>query len=136
MQARILTLTLAASRSAAFNFLADIENLPLWTGGFCEWIELHREGWWAYTAIGELAVETKVDDIASEIDLCFRHVSGWTVVLPLRVRSDGEGGSLVSLACRQVAGLPDEQYERLFDDLMNGLRALPLRMGVQAAVAA
>lgn len=136
MQARILTLTLAASRSAAFNFLADIENLPLWTGGFCEWIELHREGWWAYTGVGELAVETKVDDIAGEIDLCFRHVAGWTLVLPLRVRSDGEGGSLVSVACRQVAGLTDEQYEELFDGLMNGLRGLPQRMRPQAAVAA
>lgn len=136
MQARILTLTLAASRAAAFNFLADIENLPAWTGGFCEWIELHREGWWAYTAIGELAVDTKVDDISGEIDLCFRHVSGWNIVLPLRVRSDGDGGSLVSAACRQVAGLTDEQYEALFDALMNGLRSLPQRMNHQAVVAA
>ena len=136
MQARILTLTLGASRSAAFNFLADIENLPAWTGCFCEWIELHREGWWAYTAIGELAVDTKADDIAGEIDLRFRHVSGWSIVLPLRVRSDGEGGSLVTVACRQVAGLTDEQYEQLFDALMNGLRSLPQRMQTQAAVAA
>ena len=136
MQARILTLTLAASRSAAFNFLADIENLPGWTGGFCEWIELHREGWWAYTAVGELAVATKVDDISGEIDLCFHHVSGWTVVLPLRVRSDGEGGSLVTVACRQVPGLADDQYEQLFDGLMNGLRSLTQRMQPQAAVAA
>ncbi len=136
MQARILTLTLAASRSAAFNFLADIENLPAWTGGFCEWIELHREGWWAYTGVGELAVETKVDDIAGQIDLCFRHVAGWTIVLPLRVRTDGEGGSLVNVSCRQVAGLADDQYERLFDGLINGLRALPQKMQPQAAVAA
>src|SRR3954471_3583357 len=111
MQSRILTLTLAASRTTAFNFLADIENLPAWTGGFCEWIELHREGWWAYTAIGELAVDTKADEFAVEIDLCFRHVSGWSLVLPLRVRSDGEGGSLVTIACRQVAALTDDQYE-------------------------
>ncbi len=136
MQARILTLTLAASRAAAFNFLADIENLPAWTGGFCEWIELHREGWWAYTAVGELAVEAKADDISGEIDLCLRHVAGWTIVLPLRVRSDGDGGSLVSAACRQVPGLSDEQYEQLFDALMSGLRSLPQRMSVQAAAAA
>lgn len=137
MQARILTLTFAAPRAAIFNFLADIENLPAWSGGFCEWIELHCEGWWAYTAVGEVAVETKVDDIAGEIDLCFNHVSGWMIVLPLRVRPDGEGGCLVSLSCRQVAGLTDEQYEALFAGLISGLRSLPQRMQLlRAAVAA
>ena len=135
MQARILTLTLGASRSAAFNFLADIENLPAWTGGFCEWIELHREGWWAYTAIGELAVDTKADDITGEIDLRFRHVSGWSIVLPLRVRSDGEGGSLVTLACRQVTGLSDDQYEQLFEALMNGLRSIVARFQAEPVAA-
>lgn len=128
MQHRQLTLTLAAPHAAAFNFLADIENLPAWTGGLCEWIELHREGWWAYTALGELAVETKVDDIAGEIDLRLRHVSGWLAVIPLRVRSDGDGGAIIRAACRQPAGLPDEAYERLFESLLNGLRGLAARL--------
>ena len=127
MQTRVLTLTVAASRAAVFNFLADIEHLPAWTGGFCEWIELHREGWWAYTAVGELAVETKADDITGEIDLRLRHVSGWMIVIPLRVRSDGEGGALVSAACRQPAGLDDDQYEQLFESLLGGLRSLATR---------
>ncbi len=127
MQNRLLTLTLAAPRATAFNFLADIENLPVWTGGLCEWIELHRDGWWAYTALGELAVETKVDDIAGEIDLLLRHVSGWQAVIPLRVRSDGDGGAIIHAACRQPAGLSDENYERLFESLLNGLRELAVK---------
>ncbi|AOS43358.1 hypothetical protein Verru16b_00401 [Lacunisphaera limnophila] len=135
MQTRLLTLTLAAPRATAFNFLADIENLPAWTGGLCEWVELHREGWWAYTALGELAVETKVDDIAGVIDLSLRHVSGWSLVIPLRVRSDGEGGALVHAACRQTAGLTDEHYERLFEALLTGLRELPAQLHPELAVA-
>ena len=122
MQHRQLTLTLAAPRASAFNFLADIENLPAWTGGLCEWVELHREGWWAYTALGELAVETKVDDIAGEIDLQLRHVAGWMVVIPLRVRTDGEDGAIIHAACRQSPGMRDDDYERLFEALLNGLR--------------
>ncbi len=135
MQTRLLTLTLAAPRATAFNFLADIENLPAWTGGFCEWIELHREGWWAYTAFGELAVDTKVDDIAGEIDLGLRHVSGWTVVVPLRVRSDGDGGAIINAACRQTPGMSDEDYERLFESLLTGLRELPAQLHPELAVA-
>jgi hypothetical protein len=135
MQLRLLTLTLAAPRATAFNFLADIENLPAWTGGFCEWIELHREGWWAYTALGELAVDTKVDDIAGEIDLCLRHVSGWTVVIPLRVRSDGAEGSVINAACRQTPGMLDADYEQLFESLLSGLRGLATKLQPELAVA-
>lgn len=131
MPTRVLTLTVSAPREAAFNFLADIENFPAWTAGWCEWIELHREGWWAYTAVGELAVEAKADDIAGEIDLCLRHVAGWTVVIPIRVRSDQEEGSLVSIAVRQANGLTDDQYELLFESLLTGLRALAQRLGAE-----
>ncbi len=135
MKNRILTLTAAASRASTFNFLADIENLPAWAGGFCEWIELHREGWRAYTALGEHAVESKVDDIAGVIDLSFRHVSGWTIVIPLRVRSDGEGGAIVTVACRQVPAMGDDAYEQLFDALLTGLRSLATKLHPELAVA-
>ncbi len=128
MQTRVLTLTAPVSSRAVFNFLADIENLPAWTGGLCEWVELHREGWWAYTALGELAVETKVDDIAGGVDLSLRHVAGWNIVIPLRVQSDGEEGALIRATCRQSPGMREEDYERLFDSLLNGLRELPAQL--------
>jgi hypothetical protein len=122
MQTRTITLTVATPSDTVFNFLADIENLPRWSAGFCEWIELHREGWWAYTALGELEVATKVDDIAGVIDLRFAHAAGWKLVIPVRVRTDGEGGALVRLACTQPAGLSDEAYEQLVENFLNGLR--------------
>lgn len=128
MSTRILTLSATAPQATVFNFLADIENLPAWTDGFCEWIELHRDGWWAYTALGELAVETKVDDIASTIDLRLRPVAGWSIVIPLHVRTDGEGGALVSVVCRQPAGLAGDDFEQLFESLLRGLHALPMRL--------
>jgi hypothetical protein len=135
MQTRVLTLSVAAPRAAVFNFLADIEHLPAWTGGFCEWIELHREGWWAYTAAGELAVESKVDDIGGVIDLRLRHSRGWAMVIPLRVRSDGGEGVLVSVACHQPAGLSDDAYETMFDCLIGGLRQLADRFHADAVAA-
>jgi hypothetical protein len=135
MHTRVLTLTIAASRAQTFNFLADIENLPAWTGGFCEWIELHREGWWAYTAAGELAVDAKADDISGEVDLRLRHVSGWTLVIPVRVRSDGDQGAIVSIACTQPSGFDDNGYEQLFESLIAGLRQVAARFQPQAVAA-
>ncbi len=136
MQTRIITLTVAASRDIVFSFLADIENLPAWSGGFCEWIELHREGWWAYTALGELEVATKVDDIAGVIDLRLGHAAGWKIVIPARVRTDGDGGALVTIACAQPAGLSDEHYERLVEALLAGLRDFAGRFQAEPCITA
>lgn len=135
MQTRTITLTVATPREVVFNFLADIENLPRWAGGFCEWLELHREGWWAYTALGELEVVTKVDDIAGTIDLRLGHPVGWKIVIPLHVKTDGDGGTLVRLTCAQPAGLSDEHYEHLIESLLAGLRGLPDRLQRDLAVA-
>jgi hypothetical protein len=135
MQTRILTVSAPATHGAVFNFLADIENLPAWTGGLCEMIELHRDGWWAYTALGEFAVETKVDDIARVIDLQWRHVAGWSLVIPMRVSGDGEGGTLIRILCRQPVGMPAEDFEPLFDFLLAGLRGVADRLQPEAAVA-
>jgi len=133
MQIRTITLTVAAPREDVFNLLADIENLPRWAGGFCEWIELHREGWWAYTALGELAVETKVDDIAGAIDLRLGQVAGWKIVLSLRVGTDRDGRSLLRLVCTQPAGLSDEHYERLIESLLASLRDFAGRFHTEPA---
>ena len=135
MQSRTITLTVATPSTTVFNFLADIEHLPHWSGGFCEWIELHREGWWAYTALGELEVASKVDDIAGAIDLRFAHTAGWKLVIPVRVRTDGDGGALIRLVCAQPAGLTDEDYERLLELLVAGLRGFSGQFRAELAVA-
>jgi hypothetical protein len=62
-------------------------------------------------------------------------VSGWMILLPLRVRTDGAGGSIVNLTCRQVSGMTDDDYERLFDSLLMGLRRLSDRVQPELAVA-
>ena len=41
-----LTVTVSAPRDAVFNFLANIENLPKWTGAWCERLMLQRGRWW------------------------------------------------------------------------------------------
>lgn len=124
MQTRIITLMVAARRVQVFNFLANIENLPAWTGGLCEWLELHRNGWWAYTALGELAVSMQVDDLNGSIELKLTPVSERDCLISLGVRSDGEEGSLVRLNCVQPAGWSDEHFQLLVDALLTGLHGL------------
>lgn len=134
MQSRRIILTVAAPCREIFNFLADIEHLPAWSGGFCELIELQRDGWWAYTALGEVVVETKVDDVLGKIDLMLRPVSGQQFTISVQVRSDGDEGTLVTLACRRPIGLSSQDYQVLVESLYHGLHGLAGRFQSKAEV--
>ena len=135
MPDRHLLFSVAAPRGPVFNFLADIENLPAWAGGFCEWIELHRSGWWAYTLLGELQAEARADDPSGEVELGLGHVAGWKLVLHLRVRADGDGRSLVSLSYPELAGPDPAREETLFAALEAGLPNLAAKIRPIKAVA-
>jgi len=134
METRIITLSAQAPHDAVFNFLADIENLPAWTGGFCEWLQLQSGGWCAYTALGELSVETKVDDIAWQIDLRLSLNDHWSLVIPLRVQFDGKNAVLITVTCRQPAAMAERDYECWFESLLAGLRTLPEKFPILAGV--
>ncbi len=120
MTAHSLIVDIAAPREVVFNFLADIENLPAWTPGFCEWLELHRTGWWAYTALGEFEAATEVRAGLGEIVLRLKHVCGREIAILLRVERDSAEASQVALECELTHGFD----ERLFVSLENGLGEL------------
>lgn len=126
MRTHMLSLTMDAPAPAVFNYLADIEKFPAWSAGFCERIELHREGWLAYTAFGEVTVETKVDAWAGEIDVRLQQDRVWSLVIPLWVKSDRAGGTVIKAMCRQPVTMSDRDYGRLCEWLLSGLHRLRL----------
>jgi uncharacterized protein YndB with AHSA1/START domain len=100
-----LTVTVSAPRDTVFNFLADIENLPKWTAGWCERLMLQRGRWWALTSEGEQVVDMETSAGTGVIDLRagpspdrFRHT-------PIRVVALSPRRTLVSFLL--VEG-PDE----------------------------
>jgi hypothetical protein len=79
------TVTVSAPRETVFNFLADIENLPKWSAGYCEDITLQRGRWWALTADGEQVVEIESDARAGVIDLRAGPLPESMTLTPIRV---------------------------------------------------
>ena len=91
MNVHPLTITVSAPRETVFNFLADIENLPKWAGGWCERLMLQRGRWWALTAEGEQVVDMETSAGTGVIDLRagpsadrFRHTPIRVVALSAR----------------------------------------------------
>ncbi len=86
-----ISITVSAPRDTVFNFLADIENLPKWTAGWCERLMLQRGRWWALTAEGEQVVDMETSAGTGVIDLRagpsadrFRHTPIRVVALSTR----------------------------------------------------
>ena len=80
-----LTVTVSAARDAVFNFLANIENLPKWSGGYCEDITLQRGRWWAFTADGEQVVDIESSSGTGVIDLRVGPLPESMTLTPIRV---------------------------------------------------
>lgn len=107
-----LTVTVSAPRDAVFNFLANIENLPKWTGAWCERLMLQRGRWWALTAEGEQVVDMETSAGTGVIDLRagpspdrFRHT-------PIRVVALSTRRTLISFILIEGPDEGDEAFAR------------------------
>jgi len=129
MTIRTVHLTLAAPREPVFNFLADIENLPLWAGEFCARPELRQGRWWAYTAAGEMVVDLESSAGTGVIDLRAGPAPDRLGLRPIRVLALAACRTLVSVTLLPAPGMSAEQAERWYRSLLADLRGLRLRFG-------
>lgn len=109
---RALHATVAAPRDEVFAFLADIENLPRWAGGFCAQLEISARGWRAWTAFGDLFLELEADARTGVIDLRLGDTHEPLADLPLRVWARPDGGTLVGGWLVRATGQSEENFVR------------------------
>jgi len=105
MNIRTITLTLSAPRDGVFNFLADIENLPKWAGGYYERLTLERGRWWSLTAEGDQVVDLETSAGTGVIDLRSGPLPERMTLMPIRVVALSPRRTLVSLT---VIETPDQ----------------------------
>jgi hypothetical protein len=108
MNIRTIALTVSAPRDAVFNFLADIENLPKWAGGYFERITLQRGRWWALTAEGDQVVDMETSAGTGVIDLRAGPLPERMSPTPIRVLPLSPRRTLVSFT---VIESPDQAAE-------------------------
>jgi hypothetical protein len=107
-----LTITVSAPRELVFNFLADVESLPKWSGGYCESIALRRGGWWAFTADGEQVVAIDSNADAGVIDVRAGPTSERMTLTPIRVVALSARHTLVSFVLIEAPDRGPEVFER------------------------
>ncbi len=129
MKIRTVSVSVSAPRDTVYNFLADIENFPKWAGGYCELIELRRDGWLAYTVQGEMIVESEADDGTGVIDIRLGALADRLDVFPLRVWRLSSNETVVSFTFIQSPDLSDEVHDKLYQSWLIDLQGFAWRFG-------
>ena len=129
MTIRTLAVTVSAPREAVFNFLADIENLPKWSAGYCERISLLRGRWWALTADGDQVVDMETSAGTGVIDLRSGPLPERLTLTPIRVLALSPRRSLISLTVIEAPDQTATAYERRFEIWTAATKGLLRRFG-------
>ncbi|HYC72108.1 MAG TPA: hypothetical protein VEB66_12920 [Opitutaceae bacterium] len=129
MNIRTLAVTVSAPRDTVFNFLADIENLPRWAGGFCERLYLERGRWRALTSQGELYCELEASAETGLIDLRLGPSIDRMALLPIRVLPLGVRSTLVTVAFAEPPELSAGLALRDGGEMLAELEGLVRRFG-------
>ena len=129
MHIRTIAVTLAAPRDTVFNFLADIENLPKWAGGWCERLALERGRWWAFTVEGEQVVDLESGAGTGVIDLRAGPLPERLTPTPIRVFALSPRRTLLTVTVIEAPDQTTEGYERRYQLLLTATGGLLRRFG-------
>lgn len=124
-----LTVIVSAPRDTVFNFLADIENLPKWTAGWCERLMLQRGCWWALTAEGEQVVDLETSAGTGVIDLRAGPSPEHFRLTPIRVVPLSTRRTLVSFLVIAGPDETDDAFARRRERLQAAADGLRQRFG-------
>src|SRR5690606_22501866 len=115
MNVRTLAISVAASPDEVFEFLANVQNLPLWATGYC--LALREEGgrWMASTPAGEESVFIDSNRAGGCIDIYSGASPEEMSNLPIRIL-ETDTGETVALFVLLGCGCCEEAYRGLVEE--------------------
>jgi hypothetical protein len=106
-----VTTVLDVPPQAAFEYLADIENLPAWATEFAR--ELHREGedYKVVNGLGEFYFTIEAEVATGVIDMFAGPTKNAMAMFPSRAVGLPDGRTAYTFTMFQQPGMPDELFE-------------------------
>jgi hypothetical protein len=123
MQSDTQSVTLPASHTEVFDFLASPENLPQWAVGFCRSIRRDQDRWLVDTGHGEVPMRYITDATLGVIDFHFSPTPEIDTVARSRVIPNGDGAEYLFTQF-QTPGMSDEVFEAQRSTLADELEVL------------
>ncbi|MDA0578647.1 MAG: hypothetical protein O3B24_11175 [Verrucomicrobia bacterium] len=126
---RTVTIIVPAAKDSVFNFLASIENLPVWATEFCEGIKQDGNHYKVITSTGELFFRIESDRKTGVVDMFVGPMLDQMGIFPCRVIAMPTGPTAVSFTFFQAPDMPGEVYDQQFKSLLVELDGLKRRFG-------
>lgn len=124
MRSETVTAILPAPRTAVFQYMADIENLPEWATEFAR--ELKRDGddYKVLNGLGEFYFSIQADPETGVIDMFAGPTKNEMAVFPTRAVALPDGRTAYSFTMFQGPGMPDELFDAQHQSLQRELTNL------------
>src|SRR5438067_2489401 len=106
---RTLSVSIAASAQAVYEFITSAENLPQWAKGFALAVTKSGDDWLVETADGPMRVEFAPRNNFGVADHSVTVRPDFTINNPIRVLPNGEGAEVL-FTLFQSEGMTDEQF--------------------------
>jgi len=131
MNNRTVTFVVPATKDSVFNFLANIENLPVWATEFCQGIKQEGSHYKAITSSGELFFKIESDRKTGVVDMFAGPTLDQMGVFPCRVIAMPDSPTAVSFTFFQPPNMPNEVYDQQYKSLLIEMDGLKRRFGAK-----
>ena len=111
MNSKTLHVRIHRTPDDVYRFASNPENLPLWTGSFCQSVRYSDEGWVMETTSGAVGIRFLPPNEFGVLDHIVTLPGGISILNPMRVVANGEG-SEVMFTLFQHPGMSDEEFAR------------------------
>ena len=118
MNTRTVTTVLDASKTAVFDYLSRIENLPEWASEFARELKYEDGKAKVVNGLGEFYFSIDADEETGVIDMHAGPTEDELGVFPTRVVTLPGGRSAYSFTMFQAPGMPDELFESQYQSLL------------------
>jgi hypothetical protein len=123
MKSKTLSVSIAASPSAVYEFASNPENMPKWARGFAKAVTLAKDGWVVETAEGSVALRFVERNVLGVLDHIVTLPTGLKIRNPMRVMPNGNGSEVV-FTLFQTENLSDKEFAADAELVKNDLRTL------------
>jgi hypothetical protein len=111
MRSATVTTVLDAPREAVFDFVADIENLPVWATEFARELKHDADGYSVVNGLGEFRFQIRADRDTGVVDMFAGPDPGRMALFPTRVVALPDGRTAYSFTMFQGPEMSGELFE-------------------------
>jgi hypothetical protein len=127
MKSKTLSIAIAASPSAVYEFASSPENMPKWARGFAQSVIASKGDWIVETSEGPVKLRFVDRNVLGVLDHIVTLPTGLEIYNPMRVIPNGSGSEVV-FTLFQTENLSDKQFaddaELVKNDLLTLRRLL------------